>query len=88
MQESQGPSEPETLQILEEGQMVHLQGYEGITVFCFVAKKDGVDDVATNKAAPICDPMMKIIKGLGCIVVNPRVLKQTLSMKHGLARAG
>jgi hypothetical protein len=42
----------ETLDIPEEGLMVHLRGYGWVTVFKFVAKNGRIDYVTTNKENP------------------------------------
>jgi Transposase DDE domain len=78
----------ETLDIPEEGLMVHLRGYGWVTVFKFVAKNGRIDYVTTNKENPNREWIKSITDARWSVEVYHREIKQTCGIEHCQARTG
>lgn len=78
----------ETLDIPEEGRLVHLRGYGWVTVFKFVASNGRIDYVTTNKKAPTRDDVKSIMAARWSIEVYHREMKQTCGIERCQARSG
>ena len=78
----------ETLNMPEEGLLVHLRGYGWIRVFKFVAKNGRIDYVATNMENSTRDNIESIIKARWAVEVYHREVKQTCGIERCQARTG
>ena len=78
----------ESLDIPEEGLLVHLRGYGWITVFKFEAKNGRIDYVATNMSEPRREKVTEVIKARWSVEVDHREIKQTCGIERCQARTG
>lgn len=77
-----------SLDIPEEGLLVHLRGYGWVTVFKFVAKNGRIDYVTTNMDNPTREQVEAIMKARWSIEVYHREIKQTCGIERCQARTG
>uniref|UniRef100_UPI001C2E3475 IS701 family transposase n=1 Tax=Candidatus Williamhamiltonella defendens TaxID=138072 RepID=UPI001C2E3475 len=78
----------ESLDIPEEGLLVHLRGYGWVTVFKFVAQHGRIDYVASNMSEPTRDKVTAVIEARWSVEVYHREVKQTCGIERCQARTG
>jgi len=78
----------ESLDIPEEGLLVHLRGYGWVTVFKFVAQHGRIDYVASNMIEPTRDKVTAVIEARWSVEVYHREVKQTCGIERCQARTG
>lgn len=76
----------ESLEIPEEGLLVHLRGYGWVTVFKFEAKNGRIDFMTTNMKDPTRNDVKKIMEARWSIEVYHREIKQTCGIERCQAR--
>ncbi|MCA9508917.1 MAG: transposase [Myxococcales bacterium] len=78
----------ETLEIPDEGLLIHLRGYGWVTVFKFEAKNGRIDFITTNMKDPTRNEVKKIMEHRWSIEVYHREIKQTCGIERCQAHTG